>query len=159
MFAVYKYFGRNCDVAWVWPGRHDIAGASVLLLIYSGGGQGGHNPPLPVLCTPFSRLPYLFVPLSHDPPPPCSETDKTLTRLTQSIHVYMCHAISFMTYDVSDLERFPISMEVMLLFLSWVWIFVFWIFSHLKFCFKPWRRLNGSQETLLGSFLWLDDKQ
>ena len=36
-----------------------------------------------------------------------SETDETLTRLTQSTHVYMCHAISFMSYDVSDLERFP----------------------------------------------------
>ena len=32
-------------------------------------------------------------------------------RLTQTTHVYMCHAISFMTYDVSDLERFPISQE------------------------------------------------
>ena len=34
-----------------------------------------------------------------------------------------------------------------------------WLFSHLNFCFKPCRRLNGSQETLLGLFLWLDDKQ
>ena len=41
----------------------------------------------------------------------CLPTDKTLTQLT---HVYMCDAISFMTYDVSDLERFPISPEVML---------------------------------------------
>ena len=44
-----------------------------------------------------------------------SETDETLTRMTQSIsltHVYMCHAISFMSYDVNDLERFPISQEV-----------------------------------------------
>ena len=45
-----------------------------------------------------------------------SETDETLTRLAQSTHVYMCHAISFMSYDVSDLERFPISQEVMLFF-------------------------------------------
>ena len=52
-----------------------------------------------------------------------SETDETLTQLTQ---VYMCHAISFMTYDVSDLERFPISSKVMLsIFLSQVRIFVF----------------------------------
>ena len=29
-----------------------------------------------------------------------SETDETLTRLTQSTHVYICHAISFMSYDV-----------------------------------------------------------
>ena len=34
-----------------------------------------------------------------------------------------------------------------------------WLFSHLNFCFKPCRRLNGSQEMLLGLFLWLDDKQ
>ena len=55
-----------------------------------------------------------------------SETDETLTQLTQSTQVYMCHAISFMTYDVSDLERFPISSEVMLsIFLSQVRIFVF----------------------------------
>ena len=46
-----------------------------------------------------------------------SETDETLTRLTQSTHVYMCHAISFMSYDVRDLERFPISPEVMLFFI------------------------------------------
>ena len=42
--------------------------------------------------------------------------DETLTRLRQSTHVYMCHAISFMSYDVSDSERFPISQEVMLFF-------------------------------------------
>ena len=46
-----------------------------------------------------------------------SETDETLTRLTQSTHVYMCHAISFMSYDVRALERFPISPEVMLFFI------------------------------------------
>ena len=34
-----------------------------------------------------------------------------------------------------------------------------WLFSHLNFCFKPCRRWNGSQEMLLGLFLWLDDKQ
>ena len=35
-----------------------------------------------------------------------------------------------------------------------------WLFSHINFCFKPCRRLNGSQKTLLGLFLWLDaDKQ
>ena len=45
-----------------------------------------------------------------------SKTDETLTRLTQSTHVYICHAISFKSYDVSDLERFPISQEVMLFF-------------------------------------------
>ena len=45
-----------------------------------------------------------------------SETDEPVTRLVQSTLVYMCHAISFMSYDVSDLERFPISQEVMLFF-------------------------------------------
>ena len=35
-------------------------------------------------------------------------------------------------------------------------IFVFWLLSCIKFCFKPRRKLNGSQETLLSSFLWLD---
>ena len=32
--------------------------------------------------------------------------------------VYMCHAISFMSYDVSDSERFPISQEAMLFFFT-----------------------------------------
>ena len=85
-----------------------------------------------------------------------SETDEPVTRLAQSTLVYMCHAISFMSYDVSDLERFPISQELMLFFLSRVRIFVFWLFSCIKFCFKPRKTLNGSQETLLGSFLCLD---
>ena len=53
-------------------------------------------PPSVPLCPFVSRL------------PPFSERDETLTRLTQSTHVYMCYAISFVTYDVSDLERFPI---------------------------------------------------
>ena len=30
----------------------------------------------------------------------------------------MCHAISFMSYDVSDSERFPISQEAMLFFFT-----------------------------------------
>ena len=49
-----------------------------------------------------------------------SETDETLTRvrLAQTTHVYMCHAISFMSYDVSDLERFPISHECFFFILS-----------------------------------------
>ena len=70
--------------------------------------------------------------------------------------VYMCHAISFMSY-ISDLEKFPISQKFFSL--SRVQPFVFWHFSRIKFCFKPRRTLNGSQETLLGSFLWLDDEQ
>ena len=100
------------------------------------------------LCRPYGQFRQL-----------ASETDETLTRLAQSRHVYMCHAISFMSYDVSDLERFPISQEVMLFFfffLSRVRIFVFWLFSCIKFCVKPRKTLNGSQGTLLGSFLWLD---
>ena len=32
-----------------------------------------------------------------------SQTEETLTRLIQLTDVYMCHAISFMTCDVSDL--------------------------------------------------------
>ena len=70
--------------------------------------------------------------------------------------VYMCHAISFMSYDVSDSERFPISQEAMLFFLPQQQIFVFCLLSRIKFCFKSRRTLNVSQETLLGSFLWLD---
>ena len=73
----------------------------------------------------FIWLALLFLPrISTD-----SETDEILTRLTQSTHVYMCHAISFTSYDVSDLVKFPISQEVMLFcfffFLSRVWLFVF----------------------------------
>ena len=41
-------------------------------------------------------------------------------------------------------------------FLSRLRIFVFWLFSCIKFCVKPGKTLNGSQGTLLGSFLWLD---
>ena len=67
--------------------------------------------------------------------------------------VYMCHAISFMSYDVSDSERFSISQEAMLFFLPRLQIFVFWLFSRIKFCFKSRRTLNVSQETLLGLFL------
>ena len=66
-----------------------------------------------------------------------SETDETLTRLTQSTHVYVCHAISHSCL----MGRFPI---------------LTFNFSPIKFCFKPRRTLNGSQEMLLGSFLWLD---
>lgn len=65
-----------------------------------GGGDGGHNPLLPI-------YPILL---------PFSETEETLTQLTQSTCLHMCHSISFMTYDVSNLERFPISLEVMLFF-------------------------------------------
>ena len=72
-----------------------------------GGGGGGWAdgtgliilPPSVPLCPIVSRL------------PPFSEREETLTlhdSMTQSTHVYMCYAISFMTYDVSDLERFPI---------------------------------------------------
>ena len=60
-----------------------------------------------------------------------SETDETLTQLTPSTQVYMCHAISFMTYDVSDLERFPISSEVMLSFFYPEYEFAFFDFYHL----------------------------
>ena len=57
----------------------------------------------------ISRFLYPVLP----PPALYCKTDETLTRLTQSTHMYICHAISFMSYDVSDLERFPISQEVM----------------------------------------------
>ena len=71
------------------------------------------------------------------------ETYRYITRLTQSTHVYMCYAISFMTYDVSDLERFRVWPEVMpFFFLSRLRIFDFLIFSHIKYCFKLRRTLN-----------------
>ena len=140
------------DIPSVWPGHHDIPAVSVLLLIYSGGENKvviTSRFPYPILLPPVPFCPFVSW------LPPFSETDETLTWLTGSIHVYMCHA----TYDVSDLERFPVSPEVMLLFSSQGRIFVFWIFSHIKFCFKHRRTLNGSQGILLGSFLWLNDKQ
>ena len=72
------------------------------------------------------------------------ETYRYITRLTQSTHVYMCYAISFMTYDVSDLERFRVWPEVMpfFFFLSRLRIFDFWIFSNMKYFFKLRRTLN-----------------
>ena len=71
----------------------------------------------------------------------CLPTDKTLT---QSTHVYMCDAISFMTYDVSDLERFPISPEVMLC--------RFFILST-NFRFLTFLACENVKWTLLGSLL------
>ena len=73
-----------------------------------GGGEGDRvvttsRFPYPVFPPPVPFCPF------RSRPPPFSETDETLTRLTPSTHVYMCHSISFMTYD---LERFPISLEV-----------------------------------------------
>ena len=59
-----------------------------------------------------------------------------------------------MSYDVSDLERFPILQEVMLFFFYPEYEFSFFDFSRVqKFCVKPRKTLNGSQGTLLGSFL------
>ena len=87
-----------------------------------------------------------------------SETDETLTRLTQSIsstHVYMCHAISFMSYDVNDLERFPISQEVMLFFLSRVWIFIFWLFSHTNFALSVGKRWMEVKKRWVHFFDWM----
>ena len=43
-------------------------------------------------------------------------------------HVYMCHAISFMSYDVSHVEKFPISPEVMLSFFFYP-EYEFWFFD------------------------------
>ena len=130
----------------------------IVATVFSEGGGGERvvttsRFPYPVLPPPVPFCPFLSWLL------PFSETEETLTPLTQSTHLHMCHSISFMTYDVSHLERFTISLEVMLYFLSQLWIFVFWLFLHTKFCFKHRRTLNGSQETLLGSFLWLDYKQ
>ena len=67
------------------------------------------------------------------------------------MHIY--HAISFMSYDVSDLERFPISQEVMPFFFYPEHEFSFFDFLVYKILLKPRKTLNGSQETLLGSFL------
>ena len=54
-----------------------------------------------------------------------SKRNDTLTWVTWSTDVCMCHAISFMSYDVSDLERFLFSQEVILWFLSQIQIFIF----------------------------------
>ena len=85
------------------------------------------------------------------------DTDTTGTVDTR---VHVSYAISSMFYDIRGLEKSSISQEVMLFFfffsLSRVRIFVSWLFSCIKCCVKPRKTLNGSQETLLGSFLWLD---
>ena len=84
-----------------------------------------------VVTTTASRTPLLV----------CLPTDETLT---QSTHVYMCDAISFMTYDVSDLERFPISPKVMPC--------CFFILST-NFRFLTFLAWENVKWTLLGSFL------
>ena len=106
--------------------------------------------PYPIFPPPIPFCPFLSR-LS-----PFNETEETLT---QSTRLHMCHSISFMTYDVSNLERFPFSPEVLLFFFYPEYEFLFSDFFWTKFCFKPQRMLNGSLETLLGSFLGLDDKQ
>ena len=76
--------------------------------------------PYPIFPPPIPFCPFLSR-LS-----PFNETEETLT---QSTRLHMCHSISFMTYDVSNLERFPFSPEVLLFFfLSRVRIFVFRLF-------------------------------
>ena len=54
--------------------------------------QGGHNLPLPIPRSPASCTFCPFVSRLQ----PFSNTDETLTRLTQSTHVYMCHVMTRM---------------------------------------------------------------
>ena len=61
-----------------------------------------------------------------------SERHETLTWVTRSTDVCMCHAMSLMSYDVSDLERFLFSQDVILCFLSLIQIFIF-LFSFLTY--------------------------
>ena len=61
-----------------------------------------------------------------------SKRHETLTWVTRSTDVCMCHAMSLMSYDVSDLERFLFSQEVILCFLSLIQIFIF-LFSFLTY--------------------------
>ena len=61
-----------------------------------------------------------------------SKRNDTLTWVTRSTDVCMCHAMSLMSYDVSDLERFLFSQEVILCFLSLIQIFIFF-FSFLTY--------------------------
>ena len=96
-----------------------------------GGGQGGHN----------HRLPYPFVPLS----PHRRDTDTVDTR----VHVW-CHLIHDLWCKRLGKVRFPISPEVMLC--------RFFILST-NFRFLTFLAWENVKWTLLGSFLWLDDKQ
>ena len=106
----------------------------IVATVFSEEGGGGERVvttsrfPYPVLPPPVPFCPFLSWLL------PFSEAEETLTQLTQSTHLHMCHSISFMTYDVSNLERFPFSPEVMLFFfLSPVRIFVFQLFLRQNF--------------------------
>ena len=63
-----------------------------------------------VLSNENSRFPYPIL-------LPFSETEETLTQLTQSTHLHMCHSTSFMPYDVSNLERFPFTWSNAVFFL------------------------------------------
>ena len=89
------------------------------------------------------------------------DRQETLTRLTQSTHLYLSYRL---IHDLlcnrlgSKVSNFTRSNAVFFVVVAST-NFRVWLFSHLNFCFKPCRRLNGSQEMLLGLFLWLDDKQ
>ena len=74
-------------------------------------------------------------------------------RLTQLTHV-SCHLFHDLWWKwLGKVSNFTGGNAVFLLRIR---IFVFWLFLCIKFCVKPRRTLNGSQETFLGSFLWLD---
>ena len=55
----------------------------------------------------FSAVLSMRTPASHIPFSCPLVRQETLTQLTQSTHLHMCHSISFMPYDVPNLERFP----------------------------------------------------
>ena len=106
-----------------------------------------------------SRLPYPCVPLSPDSRPSARETRNLPVYYTTDTVYTRVHVLCHLIHDLWCKRLGKVSSLTgsnAVFSLSRVRIFGFWLFSHIKFCFKPRRTLNGR---CLGSFLWLDDKQ
>ena len=94
-----------------------------------------------------SRLPYPYVPLSPDSRPLARGTRHwhdwhsrhTCTCVMPSHDLWLRDLWCKRLGKISNLNG-----SNAVFFLSRVRIFVFWLFSHIKFCFKPRRTLNGS---------------
>ena len=100
--------------------------------------------PYPIFPPPIPFCPFLswLLPFSKT-----GDTDTTDTVDT------LAHVSFHLIHDLSCKQLGKVSnftWSKCCFFLSWVRIFVSWLFLQTKFCFQPWRMLNGSQETIVG---------